>query len=171
MTGQRIESIDIEGYLSIRSAHVELRDLNILVGANGSGKSNFISALELLGRIADRELGWYVGRDRGGASQLMHGWAEGGEINLRVESERNGYEATLVTSADDELTFASEHVWYQGEALAPHYVSLDRGHHETRLPNSGERVAEYMLNLLRGCRSYHFHNTSFNAPMKRFADD
>jgi predicted ATPase len=44
MTGQRIDSIDIEGFLSIPSAHVELRDLNVLVGANGSGKSNFISA-------------------------------------------------------------------------------------------------------------------------------
>lgn len=66
MAGQRLDVIEIEGYLSIRSAQVPLRDLNVLVRANGSGKSNFISVFELLGRIADRELAWYVGRERGG---------------------------------------------------------------------------------------------------------
>jgi predicted ATPase len=170
--GHQIDSIGIEGYLSIRSAHVELRDLSILVGANGAGKSNFISAFEMLGRIADHELGWYVGSERGGASQLMYGWTDGGQINLRVEFERNGYEAMLAESANDEFVFAEEHAWFQGKGQElPYDVSLGRGHRETRLPESTERIAEYVLDLLHGCRVSHFHDTSHNAPMKRFADD
>ncbi|MFC4006030.1 AAA family ATPase [Nonomuraea purpurea] len=45
MAPQRLQSIRIRGYTSIRSAEVELRDLNVLIGANGAGKSNFISVL------------------------------------------------------------------------------------------------------------------------------
>src|SRR5215475_4556372 len=176
MTGQRIESIDIEGYLSIRSAHVELRDLNILVGANGSGKSNFISALELLGRIADRELGWYVGRDRGGASQLMHGWAKDGQTRLGVDFGRIGYEALLAGSSRDEFVFADERVWQELPAGERRETSLGRGHQETHLdreahpPGYGSAVRS-VLDRLHGCRVYHFHDTAYNAPMKRFADD
>jgi len=61
MKHQNLESIVVEGFTSIRSAAVKLRDLNVLVGANGAGKSNFIAALGMLGRIVDGDLGLFVG--------------------------------------------------------------------------------------------------------------
>ncbi len=64
----RIDRIIVEGYLSIRAATVELGQLNVLVGANGSGKSNFVSALELLSRIVDQRMAGYIG-PRG---ELLH---------------------------------------------------------------------------------------------------
>ncbi|MCK2237233.1 MULTISPECIES: AAA family ATPase [unclassified Crossiella] len=48
MTERLLRKIEIEGFTSIKSASVELGRLNVLVGANGAGKSNFIRALELL---------------------------------------------------------------------------------------------------------------------------
>jgi predicted ATPase len=59
MAARELSSIEIEGHTSIRSATVSLGRLNVLVGANGAGKSNFIRALEMLGRIVDSELGYY----------------------------------------------------------------------------------------------------------------
>jgi len=44
MRHQRLESVVVEGFTSIRSAALTLRDLNVLVGANGAGKSNSPSA-------------------------------------------------------------------------------------------------------------------------------
>ncbi len=44
MTGQNINLITVEGFTSIKSAEINLRELNLLVGANGAGKSNFIAA-------------------------------------------------------------------------------------------------------------------------------
>jgi predicted ATPase len=45
---QAIRKLTIRGYKSIRSLEdFELRNLNILIGANGSGKSNFLSFFEL----------------------------------------------------------------------------------------------------------------------------
>src|SRR5580698_6065033 len=61
MRHQRLTSVVVEGFTSIRSAALPLHDLNVLVGANGSGKSNFIWALSVLGRIVDSEMGLLVG--------------------------------------------------------------------------------------------------------------
>nr|WP_255463097.1 AAA family ATPase [Amycolatopsis sp. YIM 10] len=65
----------------MRSATVDLGALNVLVGANGAGKSNFVHAFELLGRIAERRLGLFVGLS-GGAAALLHHGAE--RIRMRV---------------------------------------------------------------------------------------
>ena len=56
MRHQRLKSVVVEGFTSIQSGAL-VRGLNMLVGANGAGKSNFIRALGLLGRIIDSELG------------------------------------------------------------------------------------------------------------------
>lgn len=44
-----IKKISINGFKSIRELReFELRDLNIIIGANGSGKSNFVQVFQLL---------------------------------------------------------------------------------------------------------------------------
>lgn len=43
-----MDYIEIKGYKFIREAKVELNPINILIGANGSGKSNFICFFEFL---------------------------------------------------------------------------------------------------------------------------
>jgi len=45
MASSGVRWIRIEGFASIRRAEVQLGDLNVLVVANGSGKSNFIRVL------------------------------------------------------------------------------------------------------------------------------
>ena len=70
MRHQRLKSVVVEGFTSIRSATLTLNDVNVLVGANGAGKSNFIRALSVLGRIVDSELGLFVGLS-GGANALL----------------------------------------------------------------------------------------------------
>ena len=80
----------MEGFTSIRSAVLDLNDVNVLVGANGAGKSNLIRALGVLGRIVDGELGLYVGLS-GGASALLHADpAQPPQIRLQVESDAGG---------------------------------------------------------------------------------
>ena len=44
----------VEGFRSIRRLELDLTtDVTVLIGANGSGKSNLVSALELVSRIWD----------------------------------------------------------------------------------------------------------------------
>ncbi|MGN9782529.1 AAA family ATPase [Nonomuraea sp. ZG12] len=173
MTRRRLQSITVEGYTSIRSAQVELRDLNVLVGANGAGKSNFISALALLGRIVDGELNLFVGQ-AGGASALLHGGPKGdARIALRLDFAPNEYEATLLPAAGDELIFGEERIRFRGRNHAePYDASLGRGHRETRLLEEIDKrgqasVAGHVVEMLRGCRVFHFHDTGPNAPVKQ----
>jgi predicted ATPase len=171
MKGQKIDSINVEGFTSIKSAAVHLHKLNLLVGANGAGKSNFVRALGMLGRIVDGELGLFVGL-AGGASALLSDDPDStGPMRLEVEFETGGYSATLVAASGDELIFLDEAIWPPSGAQNP-VVSLGRGHRESRLPETiGEAAlsgtAGPLVRALRGCRVFHFHDTSRDAPVKQ----
>ena len=43
-----MDYIKISGYKSIKDEKIDLKPINIFIGANGSGKSNFISFFEFL---------------------------------------------------------------------------------------------------------------------------
>lgn len=171
MPGQPLKTIQIEGFTSIRSATVELRQLNVLVGANGAGKSNFVQALALLGRIVDSELNLFVGLN-GGASALLTDGDGASRIRLELEGDPNAYEAILVPAANDELIFDTEVVYFQGQKYdRPFDQPLGRGHRETRLSTETgglhDGIVRYVFDLLEGCKVYHFHDTSADAPVKR----
>ena len=55
-----MDYIEIKGYKSIKNARIELRPINILIGANGSGKSNFLSFIEFLNHLYERKLTKYI---------------------------------------------------------------------------------------------------------------
>lgn len=172
MTHPRIESITVEGHTSMLSARVDLRDLNVLVGANGSGKSNFVRALEMLGRIAEKDLEYYV-NSRGRASTLLRQDGSRKGIRLVIEAPPNRYEALLTPTVDDRLIFGGEWMEYLGPGHdKPWRQSLGRGHRETQLHNEvsehpDRKVAIYVISMLSGCRVYHFHDTSDQAAVKQ----
>jgi predicted ATPase len=169
---QRLSEITIEGFTSIRSATVELGALNVLVGANGAGKSNFVKALELLGYLSDGELGLFVGL-AGGASAILHDSPSTARIRLALEAGLNSYTAELRAGPQDSLIFDNEIIGYHDPRRYsdPWTKSLGRGHRESLLDELTESrgqssVAGYVSEILRGCRVYHFHDTSANAPVK-----
>lgn len=51
-----ITQIEIDGFKTFKDFKVELAPFQVIVGANGSGKSNLFDALQLLGRLASHEL-------------------------------------------------------------------------------------------------------------------
>jgi predicted ATPase len=174
-----VERITISGYKSIAGTELALGPLTVLVGPNGAGKSNVVEAVELLGRIADGELALEVGL-RGGAHALMHDGAKGAaRIGLRVEAGDgalgNAYEAVLAPAAQGSLIFEHETVEFHDKANhpAPWNAVIGSGHRESRLAETaasttqGARVARHTLDILRGCRVYHFQDTSTQAPVKQ----
>lgn len=65
-----LSHIKLKGFKSFREAHLELENLNILIGANGSGKSNFISLFELLNQIIQNNMGIFV--PKSGPDHFLH---------------------------------------------------------------------------------------------------
>jgi predicted ATPase len=68
---KQISRIVIEGYKSIEKCDLELNTLNVLIGANGAGKSNLISFFKLIGKIVDEQLQLAVG-ESGGPDSVLH---------------------------------------------------------------------------------------------------
>lgn len=66
-----IEQIEIENFKSIRKGKISLRNLNVLIGSNGAGKSNFISFFELLQAILNQHLGNHI-LSHGGIDKILY---------------------------------------------------------------------------------------------------
>jgi predicted ATPase len=173
-----VRAVEVEGHTSIRDARVELGPINVLIGANGAGKSNFIRVLELLGRIVDQQLALYVRRS-GGASLLFNRSTGARRIRLKLDGRPASYEAILEPSVDDGVYFAHE-VISPGEGGT---VTVAHGGTETWLHTVARggtktfpymdsdfglwfKVAKPVIRSLRGCRVYHFHDTGPQSSIK-----
>ena len=103
----RVERIIIRGFKSVRDAEIEIAPINILIGANGSGKSNFIGAFDFLQKLRSGLLHDTV-RKYGGADNFLHfGSKHTPEMSFGIWFEQdnnpllNGYEITLAADARD----------------------------------------------------------------------
>jgi predicted ATPase len=66
-----LEKIKVDGFRSLNGFEIQLhRGLNVLVGANGSGKTNFIKLLDFLAALTDHDLNVAL-RMAGGASEVF----------------------------------------------------------------------------------------------------
>jgi predicted ATPase len=123
-----IESVRIQGFKSIVSAELDLGRLNVLVGANGSGKSNVLEALGLLGCAVSGRVGEEAFRFRGirpGAPALFktayHGERIPRLIRLSAAARDQEYRVSLdnPTRAPEALwCFANENLMDEGWKIA-----------------------------------------------------
>ncbi len=167
-----LDRFEITGFRSIEAVDLTLRPLNVMIGANGAGKSNLIGAFGLLKDIVDHRLQVAVAR-RGGATPLLHyGPKHTSEIRLVLHFGRNGYEARLGAAEGDSLFFDKEICWFQGDNYPrPYEKSFGAGHRESRLAEEAKEprgaIASYVLTTLRSWSVYHFHDTSRTAVVKQ----
>src|SRR6185295_17764225 len=69
----RLARLSVQGFKSIRELKdFELTNLNVLIGANGAGKSNFISLFRMIAEIVEERLQLYV-KTEGGPDALLFG--------------------------------------------------------------------------------------------------
>lgn len=108
-----IETLAISGYRSIRELAVPLQRLNVVTGANGSGKSSLYRALRLLAEAAQGGLIAALAREGGFDSTLWAGpenpsaAVRRGEFPLQG-TRRNGPVALKLGFAGDEFSCAFE---------------------------------------------------------------
>jgi predicted ATPase len=167
----KLDRIEIQGFKSIRALDLRLEPLNLLIGANGSGKSNFIAAFGLLSKIVERQLQVQVARSGGADSLLHYGSRNTRELFFRLRMGANGYEARLAPDERDRLFFTEEHLWIQRDGK-PEDTSWGSGHRETELFNVlfDPQAVAGSIDILRGRRVYHFHDTSSEAAVQKTGD-
>ena len=163
----QLRRLTVRGFKSIRSLEdFELRGLNVLIGANGTGKSNFISLFRMLAELAERRLQLFV-KEQDGPDALLFGTRKRtAQIEAEFYFAQNGYRITLVPRGD-RLIFAREETWFSGD-FAKTAHPLGSGHEEARLPEvQYDTFASYVRPAIAGWRVYHFHDTSISAPVRQ----
>lgn len=166
-----LERITLAGYKSIRELKkfgLE-RGLNVLIGANGSGKTNFIRFFELLGHMMDPNKGlqnYVSGRGRADAF-LFRGMKVTPEFTAHLKFGLNEYAFTLRAADDRSLFFAREEAPFRGPYYGPITNDQGSGHLESALvKKSGLSASEkWVVKTIRDWRVYHFHDTSPSAPV------
>ena len=98
----KLKSIGIQGWKSIRDAHVELGDVNVLVGANGAGKSNFLEAIALVGPGVRDHM------ERKAKGKLHQGQESARSIRLEAVTEKATYRLELAPSDNGRLVAGEE---------------------------------------------------------------
>jgi predicted ATPase len=169
----RLQHIKLEGFRSIRAMDLALAPLNVLIGSNGAGKSNFISFFKFMNKLLDKELQLHVRQQLNGADRtLFFGRKTTDKLKIDLRFSPNGYRAELVPTTDDGLVFAKEFAFFYaddiddkgGTGLRP---LASAGALESELPQPGtSTIARHVAKYLQDWKVYHFHDTSDTAKVK-----
>ena len=178
-----IESIHIRGFRSL--ADVQLSNIPqaaVLIGANGSGKSNFLRFMDMLSNVAMCHLGEFVEQEGGTEEQLFGGNEVTplleAQITLRNGSSRIGYCLGLACVYPGMFSFEHEAFRYSGGgSLADEpWRFLGTGHREAQIARVTQSrtfvggdvsAAEGIVDLLGNCVIYKFHDTSDSSNFKK----
>jgi predicted ATPase len=180
---EKLTRLSLKGFRSVRSLEIQIEPLTVVIGANGSGKSNLIGVLNLLSYMLSDNVQLYVGRNGGGSSILHYGQQHSptlsADFTFEDERGRSEYGFTLGFAAPDRLIFEEERLRFQrvgdSKPFTKHY---SMGQTESVLPRLANEtdggvlntVARVFVNRLRGLQTYHFHDTSGHAPVRVMQD-
>ena len=162
-----LSNIKIEGYKSIKSLDLTMKPINVLIGANGSGKTNFITVFQFLNIIYQRKLQNYVAKN-GGAERFLHFGSKTTEkIFLKLsfhqdETRANYYEIELTKNSEDDVLLIELEQFFNKLA------SMNAI--ESNLRNHKSKVGNHVKDYLSNCKVYHFHDTSETAKFKSTQD-
>lgn len=175
--GMPIRNISIEGFKSIRELDsFPLGPLNLLIGANGAGKSNFVDFFRLLRAMADENLQGFVNKQGGADGFFYLGPKATPIIRSEIRFGDNGYRFEIEPTASNEILIAEESMQYVGGLANGHWETVGRGQRESQLKKVGNDrsrngdwpgVGRRVYDSVSSWSVYHFHDTSSLSPMRR----
>ena len=179
-----IENIKIRNFKSIRDASIDLNRINVLIGENGAGKSNFIAFFEFVKSIFARRLSQYILYRNGIDHLLYKGRRVSDYIFGFIDFDNiNAFEFKILPAQGGEAFIEyTKHYFnqnYKEDELKQyqtgwHPVIWDSNVKESDILNNKKWRAEYLQDNLRSFNVYHFHDTSYNSKLRlpsRVADN
>ncbi len=180
---QALDKLTIKGFKSIRVLEdFELTHLNILIGGNGAGKSNFIDFFRMLRAmmklplpaLSSANLQAYIADGGGSDDFLFNGPKITEHIEIETRFGPNGYRFKLAPTADETFIINDEARYYEGGGTG--WWELGSGHSTPELLRDkdkrgaagGRSVGYYVYEAISSWKIYHFHDTSKLAPMRRY---
>jgi predicted ATPase len=150
----QLNSILLKGYKSIKDQKVELGSLNVLIGGNGSGKSNFIGFFKMVRAIQDGNIDLYVGK-QGGPDAILHFGRKSTErLEWMLYFGHDAYKYSLYPTQDNRMILKPD----------GGYLLSTAGN----IPDGSEVLSVIdTLGFARRWCVYHFHDTSDSARVKQ----
>lgn len=92
----RLTRVELRNYRSIKNCSVPIQNVTVLVGPNGTGKSNFLDSIRFINEALYDSLEFAI-RERGGMAQLLRqepGW-ESLAASVSDDAENNSFEVSV----------------------------------------------------------------------------
>ncbi|WP_035240520.1 AAA family ATPase [Desulfobacter vibrioformis] len=175
-----LDKLTVKGFKSIKELNeFKLGDLNVIIGANGAGKSNFVQIFRMLMAMTQKNLSRFI-LERGGADNfLFNGPKRTSTINMEFEfaslssfsAGSNSYRFELTPTADEEFLISEERKYINTNWRLYGGPSKESRLYEERNEKSmnGERngVGHFVYESISNWMVYHFHDTGERSPMRR----
>jgi predicted ATPase len=178
-----LEQLSLKGFRSIKEVeNFTFGPITVLVGANGSGKSNLIGFFRLMNHAMHGGLQEFLQIYGGGASNFLHfGPAQtrflNAKLTFRSDAGLNTYLCELAFAAVDRLIFVNEEVRFQREGAnpPPPIPIVNNEPSESALSREldpeRQRTETFIRRFLNKVRVFHFHDTSMTARMRNYCDE
>lgn len=163
-----INRIEIENFKSIRQMDLGLKPINILIGANGAGKSNFIGFFKLLKNMYERNLQNYVADEAGADNVLYFGLKQSEFLKGLIEfNTRNIYYFQLNPNQEGNLYYTVEGTQFNRDwGYGWDNETLGNGYTESILSTKQNGRYSFVKWFMTSFKVFHFHDTSKTAKIK-----
>lgn len=170
-----IEYIEIEGFKSIKKMQIDLKPINILIGSNGSGKSNFISFFKVINAIFNERLQKLIIEEN--ADNLLYFGRKttkslfGKLIFKSGNQNNNAYYFDLGQKTDGGLFIEVEASGYNVDRESSFHNYFTKNNLlESKILKSSDYRDAYLQKHLKNLQVFHFHDTSGTSLLRRTCD-
>jgi predicted ATPase len=177
-----LTNLTIKGFKSIKSLdNFELKNLNVLIGGNGAGKSNLIDFFRLLRAMMELPL---PGLDKASLVSLVTDFGKsddflfnGPKVTANIEAEMHfgdyRYKFKLTPTTEGSFLINDESKYYTRGNTG--WWNLGSGHQtpkvlqniNTRGASGGKSIEWHIYECIASWKIYHFHDTSKFSGMRR----
>lgn len=176
-----LETLSLKGFRSIKELdNFTLGPITVLVGANGSGKSNLIGFFRMMNEMMLGGLQQFL-QSGGGGSNFLHFGPKrtrflDAKLMFRSDSGLNTYHCELTFAAVDRLMFVQEEVQFQRNGTNyPKVIPIENNEPSestlSRFLDPERKNERFIKWFLDKTRVFHFHDTSMTSRMRNYCDE
>ncbi len=175
-----LNKISIKGFKSIRELNdLELGNLNVVIGANGAGKSNFVQIFRMLMAMTRKNFTKFILEQGGADNFLFNGLKVTPKIDIAFEFESfsdnakgpNQYRFELSPTVDERFLINEERKYvttsWRSYGSPSEESRLYDERNEKSMNGEWNGVGHFVYQSISDWMVYHFHDTSSLAPMRR----
>lgn len=177
---QKLQQLKLKGYKSFdnKGQTIEFDDITVLLGANGSGKSNLVSFFKMLSYMITGSLQEYIAK-HGTANQLLFYGKKTTEslyfsLLFSNGEKENTYEVKLSSGFEEKLFIGGEQItFHRKNHPNPMTFPISNAVNESEISKKGPFednpegfTKKIIQSLMFGIRTYQFHDTSDSAKIK-----